>query len=84
MGGKIAHPTPTRAWPSPVKREGMLLGRRRIELQMMHGPTAQPVIREDECHHRFCDRHGTRAKTRVMTSMHFEVNRYTVLSHRTL
>jgi hypothetical protein len=51
------------------------------ELQMVHGSTAQPVIRQDERDHRFCDRYRAWAETWVVTPMHFKINRHTVLGH---
>ena len=51
------------------------------ELQMVHGPAAQPVIRQDERHHCLGDWHGTRAETWIMPSMHFEINRFTFRGH---
>ena len=67
----------------PITVEGSRLDRGmwERELQMVHGPAAQPVIRQDERHHCLGDWHGTRAETWIMPSMHFEINRFTFLGH---
>ena len=66
----------------PIKSEKSLRQRMcESQLQRLQGSTTQPVIHQDERHHRFCDRHGARAQTGIMTTMDFEVNRYTVLGH---
>jgi hypothetical protein len=42
------------------------------------------IVDNDECDHRFCNRHRAWAQTWVVTSMHFEIDRHTVLGHRPL
>ena len=44
---------------------------------MVHGSTAQPVIRQNERNHGFCDRHRAGAETGVVSAVHFQVDRHT-------